>query len=78
MALWALVQRRVHWADMLELRELTAKGKQGDLTSSEDKRLRELLDVYDTFVLYRSVALRLLKERGENWVRSGWHPPKFD
>ena len=62
--LWAIVHRRIHWSDMAEMRQLMTKSKGEELADAEHTRLQELLNVYDTFVLYRSVALRLLKERG--------------
>lgn len=64
--LWAVVQRRVAWGQSLRLRELSAKNKLQKLTQDEEIELDHLLDLNDSYILLRSQALLLLKERGQN------------
>lgn len=64
--LWAVVYRRLRWAQSLRLRELSAKGKQGQLSDTEHTELEQLVNLVDRDMLLRSEALLLLKQRGEN------------
>lgn len=72
--LWAVVYRQVPWTQSLRLRELSAKGKQAPLTNSEQHELEQLIDLVDRYMLLRSEALLLLKQRGhdiETYLRLG-------
>lgn len=62
--LWALVHRKIAWPQDARLRELTALGKQGTLSTEEQAELESLIDAYDQYVLLRSQALLYLKRRG--------------
>lgn len=64
--LWALVYRRIAWADSARLRELTARGKQDSLTEDEQTELAALIAGMDRLTLLRSRALLVLQERGYN------------
>lgn len=63
--LWAVVHRRLSDAQSLRLHELSHRRLHTVLTSSEQDELQALLDLTDDFMLLRSQALALLKERGE-------------
>ena len=72
--LWGVVVQRMAWPQRERLRELTSRGKQGDLTDFEQAELDNLLDRVDSFTLRRSHALSLLKQRGyslDHYFRSG-------
>lgn len=62
--LWALVHRMIAWPQDARLRELTAQGKQRELSADEQSELESLIDAYDQYVLLRSQALLHLKQRG--------------
>lgn len=62
--LWAIVYRPLAWAQDVRLRELTALGKLGSLSSDEQAEIERLADQVDRYVLLRSQALLLLKQRG--------------
>jgi hypothetical protein len=62
--LWALVYRRLAWPGGARLRELTAYGKQAPLTATEQAELEALIEEADRYMLLRSRAALLLKERG--------------
>lgn len=64
--LWALVYRRMAWAESARLRELTAHGTQGALTEAEQVELAALIDHADGLTLLRSRAMLVLQERGHN------------
>src|SRR5258708_35376907 len=64
--LWAIVHRLLVWPQEVRLRELTALGKQGGLTSEEHAEMERLVDQIDRYVLMRSQALLVLKNRGHN------------
>ncbi|NDJ78369.1 MAG: hypothetical protein GYB65_19135 [Chloroflexi bacterium] len=64
--LWAVVYQRMAWPQRERLRELVARGKQGDLTAAEQTELETLLDRADHYTLLRSQALHLLKQRGHD------------
>lgn len=64
--LWAVVYRRLPWTQSLRLHELAAKGKQGFLTETETTELEQLVDLNDRYMLLRSEALLLLKQRGQD------------
>ncbi len=61
--LWAVVYRRLPWTQSLRLRELNAKG---ELTDAEQSELEQLIDLVDRYMLLRSEALLLLKQRGQD------------
>jgi hypothetical protein len=64
--LWAVVHRRLPWTQSLRLRELVAQSKQGALSSKEKDELQLLLEQVDSYMLLRSEALLLLKQRGHD------------
>lgn len=64
--LWAVVHRPLAWPLDARLRELTARSKRGDLTQDEQTELERLVDQVDNYILLRSKALLLLKERGHD------------
>ena len=64
--LWAVVQRRLAWPQDARLRELTVLGKSGALTADEQVELERLVGVVNHYVLLRSKALLLLKQRGHD------------
>lgn len=61
--LWAIVHQRLAWIQDTRLRELTDKGKHGQLSDIEKEELQQLLDLVDHQMLLRSEALVLLKQR---------------
>jgi hypothetical protein len=62
--LWAIVYRSLAWPQDTRLRELTALGKRGSLSDEEQTEMERLVDGVDRYVLLRSQALLLLKQRG--------------
>lgn len=64
--LWAIVYRVLAWPQDVRLRELTALGKQGSLTVEEHAEMERLIDQVDRYVLMRSQALLVLKQRGHD------------
>ena len=64
--LWALVYRRMPWAEVAWLRELTVRGKQGALPGDQQAELTALITDADRFTLLRSRVLLTLQERGHN------------
>lgn len=62
--LLAVIYQRLTWIQDKRLRELTDKGKHGQLSDTEKGELQELLDLVDHQMLLRSEALVLLKQRG--------------
>jgi len=62
--LWALVYRPFALAQDARLRELTALGKAGYLSDEEQSEMERLIEQVDQYVLVRSQALVLLKQRG--------------
>lgn len=62
--LWALVYRPFALAQDVHLRELTALGKAGHRSDAEQAEMERLIDLFDQYVLVRSQALVLLKQRG--------------
>lgn len=64
--LWALVHRRAAWMAAGRLHDLTAQGKQEDLSDAEQDDLAALVDEVDRMTLLRSQALRILQQRGHN------------
>jgi hypothetical protein len=72
--LWALVHRRFAWPLDTRLRALTDLGKRGALSEDEETEMAQLVDAIDRYVLLRSQALLLLKQRGhdvEHHLQSG-------
>jgi len=64
--LWAVVHRRLNWTQSLRLRELIAKTKDDSITQDERTELELLIDLNDEFMVLRSQALLLLKQRGHD------------
>lgn len=67
--LWALVWRPLTLSVDLRLRELTEIGKRGLLSESESAEIDQLIEAVDHYVLLRSEALLLLKQRGHDVER---------
>lgn len=67
--LWALVWRPLTLSVDLRLRELTEIGKRGLLNESESAEVDQLIEAVDHYVLLRSEALLLLKQRGHDVKR---------
>jgi hypothetical protein len=64
--LWGVVYQRLAWPHDERLRELTALNQLGRLTQDEAREMEKLVAEVDRFVLLRSKALLLLKQRGHN------------
>lgn len=64
--LWAVVYRRLPWTHSVRLQELSQKNKQGQLTAAEQREIEQLIDLIDRYMLLRSEALLLLKQRGHD------------
>ena len=64
--LWGVVYNRLSWSQSLRLRDLSAKNKEQELTEAEEAELNRLIDLVDQYMLLRSEALLLLKQRGQN------------
>ncbi len=64
--LWAIVHRPLAWAQEVRLKELTARSKHGGLSEVEIAEMNHLIDQVDQYVLLRSHALLLLKQRGHD------------
>jgi len=64
--LWAIVHRHLAWTHETRLRELVAQGKKEHLPEAEYAEMERLIDQVDRYMLLRSQALVLLKERGHN------------
>lgn len=62
--LWAVVYRQFAWPYDTRLRELTAQSKERQLTDDEGTELEKLVRLWDQYVLHRTQALVLLKQRG--------------
>ena len=67
--LWAVVYRRLDFADQARLREMTDRARQQPLSAEERIELDALLDLIDRFMLLRSQALLLLEQRGQDVPR---------
>ncbi len=63
-ALWEIVNEPFNSDDDMRLAELTQLGKMGKLTAQDDAELQTLLTVYRQFIIRRSKALFMLKQRG--------------
>ncbi len=64
--LWAVVYRRLPWAQTQRLNELLDRGQRGLLSDSERDEVVALSDLSETYMVQRSEALRLLHERGHD------------
>lgn len=62
--LWAVVYRQFAPDKDNRLHELTAMGKNRALSTNEQAELESLISQYDRYVLLRSKALLVLKQRG--------------
>jgi hypothetical protein len=62
----AVIHRPFAWPLDARLRELTALGRQGALTDAEQSEMEGLIRAWDQYVLMRSKALLLLKQRGRD------------
>jgi hypothetical protein len=67
--LWAIVYRPLALPQDARLRQLTQWSKNSTLSDSEQEELEKLVDSADHFVLLRSQALLLLKQRGHDVER---------
>ncbi len=66
--LWEIVNRRMPWAQDSRLRELSARGKEGDLAENEHRELEDLLAELDRHVVgdrpcYPDISWRRLDQR---------------
>lgn len=64
--LWAMVYHRLTWPQDTRLRELVEIGKRGQLSADEHAEMERLLVLVDRYMLLRSKALLLLKQRGHD------------
>lgn len=64
--LWAIVQRPLAFPVDIRLRELTALSKLGQLSPAQQEELDRLADHFDEYILLRSRALVVLKQRGHD------------
>jgi hypothetical protein len=72
--LWGVVNRQLPWTQSLRLRELSGRNKQGELLAPEQTELYNLIDQVDRYMLLRSEALLLLRQRGheiKNYLKLG-------
>lgn len=69
--LWAVVYGRLPLEKSFRLHELVDKAKQGATSTSEESELDELVALVDRYMLLRSEALVMLKERGHD-IDSYW------
>ena len=72
--LWAIVYQPFAPAQDSRLRELTEHSKQRPLNGDEQNEMEILIDTVDRYILLRSKALLLLKQRGydvEQRLQSG-------
>lgn len=63
-ALWGIVNEPFNPDDDVRLAELTQFGKVGKLTAQDDTELQTLLTAYRQFIIRRSKAVLMLKQRG--------------
>ena len=63
-ALWALVHQHLAWPQEARLSELVDRGREGQLSEPEKAEMERLIDLVDHYMLLRSQALLLLKQRG--------------
>jgi hypothetical protein len=68
-ALWALAYCPLAWPQDARLRELIALGKSGTLSDDDQTEMERLIGEVDHYVLLRSKALLLLKQRGHDVER---------
>ena len=64
--LWEKVHQPLAYKVDTRLRQLTEMGKARDLSAEEQVELEGLIKEYDSYVLRRSKAMLLLKERGHD------------
>jgi hypothetical protein len=64
--LWAIVYLRLGKPDDERLNMLIDLSKRGELTQAEEAEMERLLDTEDRYILLRSQALVLLKQRGHD------------
>jgi hypothetical protein len=65
-ALWAIVHRHLAWHQETALRDLIAQSKQAQLSDRKFAEMERLIDQVDQYMLLRSQALVLLKQRGHD------------
>lgn len=71
--LWILVNWPFALARQTRLWELTARSKEDGLSEAENTELEQLIDKWDDYILRRSTALLILKQRGHDVEeRLGW------
>lgn len=71
--LWGVVHRRLATSVQTRLEELAALGRVHALSPDEEQERDHLMEAYDRYVLLRSHALLLLKQRGhdvDRWLRA--------
>jgi hypothetical protein len=64
--LWAVVHRRLLWADEMRLHEWMNRSKQSPLSAAETQILAHLVAQVDQTMVLRSQALTLLQQRGQD------------
>ncbi|MBI1258907.1 MAG: hypothetical protein GC204_15665 [Chloroflexi bacterium] len=64
--LWRVVLNDLSPSEVERLHELSEKNKWETLTQGDEKELDHLIELVDQYMLLRSQALVLLKERGED------------
>ena len=62
--LWALVHQHLAWPQEARLSDLVERGKQGQLSELEQAEMERLISLVDHYMLLRSQALFILKQRG--------------
>ena len=62
--LWAIVHRHLAYPQDARLRELSAKAQETALSEAEREEMTRLVAQVDRYILLRSQALLLLKQRG--------------
>jgi hypothetical protein len=69
--LWSVVHKRLLPEKSQRLHELLAAAKQNELNDATKEELSSLVDLVDRYMLLRSQALLLLKQRGQD-IESYW------
>ena len=64
--LWIVAHKRVPHSDDARYRKIVESKKTRTLTSEETTEFEALVDLYDAYILVRSKALLLLKQRGHD------------
>lgn len=75
--LWAVARHGIPQAQLHRRQELLDQRAARPLTTAEQRELDDFIDQYDRYILYRSKALLILKQRGhdmEAFFRMEAHP----